>query len=61
MNNKVLAIFALAPIWITFVMGFIEGFVGAELFSEGSYIVFGIILLVFGTWACVRLYKINDR
>lgn len=53
MDNKTLAVLALVPLWLSFIMGALS----IEA-SEGVYILIGAWMFAFITWACVRLYKI---
>ena len=55
MNNKVLAVFAMLPIWVMFVVG-IFSINTTETFD----IIMGFTMLIFITWAGVRLFKIKD-
>lgn len=60
MNNKILAIFGLAGLWLLFGIGFLEGLTDTIIAdSDGFYMVVGVWEMVFITWGLVRLYKIK--
>lgn len=54
MNNKVLALLAGAPIFLAF----LSGVFSAETASSDTF--FGLWIMIFGTWALIRLYKFPE-